>query len=59
MQTSRPITTLRPRPAAPEPQWQHLFLEPIYADGLPYETAADNLLEDEDEGEHAAVFITA
>ncbi|CAM5493091.1 MULTISPECIES: hypothetical protein [Streptomyces] len=40
MQTSRPVTTLRPRPAAPEPQWRGLFLEPIYADGLPYETAA-------------------
>ncbi|MFJ2202450.1 hypothetical protein [Streptomyces violaceusniger] len=45
---TRPVTTLRPRPAAPEPQWRGLFLEPIYADGLPYETATDSPLENDD-----------
>ncbi|GHJ34259.1 hypothetical protein TPA0910_86920 [Streptomyces hygroscopicus subsp. sporocinereus] len=41
MQTSRParsVTSIRPRPTAPAPRWEGLFLEPAYADGLPYET---------------------
>ncbi|MFJ1993034.1 hypothetical protein [Streptomyces asiaticus] len=54
MQTSRPVTTLRTHPAAPQPQWRGLFLEPIYADGLPYETAAGGPLEDADDEETAA-----
>ncbi|MFH8813088.1 hypothetical protein ACH4GZ_38815 [Streptomyces hygroscopicus] len=62
MQTSRParsVTTLRLGPAAPAPSWEGLFLEPIYADGLPYEAAASSEFEDEGEEEAAASFITA
>ncbi|MFD8626639.1 hypothetical protein ACFV4E_22610 [Streptomyces hygroscopicus] len=64
MQTSRParpVTSIRPRPAAPAPQWEpgRLFLEPIYADELPYEAAASSEFEDEGEEEAAASFITA
>lgn len=43
MQTShptRPVTSIRPQPAAPQPHWDRIFLEPQYADGLPYDTTA-------------------
>lgn len=53
MHTNRPTTVIPPRPIAPQPRWQGLFLEPIYADGLPDQPAAGGQLEDEDEHEAA------
>lgn len=48
MQT-RPVTTVVvPAPQPPAPGWQGLFREPMYADGLPYQTTADDQ-EDEDD----------
>ena len=37
MQTTRPVVTVRPTPAAPIPLWEahRLFTEPQYADGQP------------------------
>ncbi|MGW5690301.1 hypothetical protein ACWEWX_04825 [Streptomyces asiaticus] len=48
MQTSRlarPTTTVRRAPAAPAPQWEGIFVEPVYGDGQPYDTG---VLEDDD-----------
>ncbi|MFI0822279.1 hypothetical protein ACH4TX_42100 [Streptomyces sp. NPDC021098] len=39
MQTSRlerSIATVRKAPTTPAPEWEGLFVEPVYADGQPY-----------------------
>ena len=37
MQTVHPIKTVPTAPSAPSPQWQGIFVEPMYADGQPYQ----------------------
>lgn len=49
MQTTplgRPTATVRTAPPAAAPQWEDLFVEPVYADGQPY----DGSDTEEDEG---------
>ncbi|NUP35749.1 MAG: hypothetical protein HOY76_01680 [Streptomyces sp.] len=44
MQHNHPTTTVRIVPAAPIPLWerQHLFVEPVYVDGKPYDEPAQD-----------------
>jgi hypothetical protein len=37
MQQTRPLSTVRTAPVAPSPKWEGLFVEPVYADGQPYD----------------------
>ena len=49
MQQTGPIATVRTFPAAPSPNWEGLFVEPVYADGQPYDQDVPGTEDDADE----------
>jgi len=55
---ARPVTTIRTQPRPQPPDWRHVFLEPAYTDGRPWNDPHDDGRPGCEDEEDAVVITT-